>query len=485
MALFSFLDREHSVAKPGYNRWLVPPAALAIHLCIGQIYAYSVFNKPMTQLVGITESSAQDWKLTTLGWIFSIALFTLGASAALFGKWLERVGPRKAMFASALCFSGGFFIAALGIHLHQIWLVYLGHGVVGGIGLGLGYISPVSTLIKWFPDRPGMATGMAIMGFGGGAMIASPLSVALMDAFKSATSTGVGEAFLIMGALYFVFMMFGVFTVRVPAAGWKPAGWTPPAASRRHLVSSGQVDADTAIRTPQFYLLFGVLMLNVTAGIGVLGQASVMIQEMFSAASVGQQMAVSAAAAGGFVGLLSLFNMVGRFFWSSLSDNIGRKNTYNIFFLLGALLYFAIPSIGDAGSIVFFVLCFGLIMSMYGGGFATIPAYLRDMFGTMQVGAIHGRLLLAWSAAAILGPVLVNYIRAYQIETLQMPAAQAYSITMYIMAGLLLLGFVCNILIRPVGEQYHHKSAEEAVPSRQPVSTGQLASAAVRLGKKD
>jgi len=459
----SFLDGSRTIAKPGFNRWLVPPAALAIHLCIGQIYAYSVFNKPMTKVIGITESAAADWSLTTLGWIFSIALFTLGASAALFGKWLERVGPRKAMFASALCFSGGFFVAALGIHFHSIALVYLGHGVIGGIGLGLGYISPVSTLIKWFPDRPGMATGMAIMGFGGGAMIASPMSVALMDYFKSATSVGIGETFLVMGAVYLVFMMFGVFTVRIPAPGWKPEGWDPSTqkSKKKSMITSAQVDADTAIRTPQFYLLFAVLMLNVTAGIGVLGQASVMIQEMFSEATVGESMAVSAAAAGGFVGLLSLFNMIGRFFWSSLSDKIGRKNTYNVFFLLGALLYFSVPSIGNAGSIVFFVLCFGLIITMYGGGFATIPAYLRDLFGTMQVGAIHGRLLLAWSLAAIIGPVLINYLREYQIESLQMPPAEAYSITMYIMAGLLLLGFFCNMFVRPVPERYHYKEGDD------------------------
>ena len=464
MKLFSFLDRHHSVAKPGYNRWLVPTAALSIHLCIGQIYAYSVFNKPMTQILGVTESTADDWKLTTLGWIFSIALFTLGASAATFGKWLERVGPRKAMFASALCFSGGFFVSSLGVYLHQIWLVYLGHGFIGGIGLGLGYISPVSTLIKWFPDRPGMATGMAIMGFGGGAMIASPLSVSLMNYFESATSVGVAETFLAMGAIYLVFMMFGVFTVRVPPEGWQPAGWTPkPQGAKQEMITRANVDADTALRTPQFYLLFAVLMLNVTAGIGVLGQASVMIQEMFSEATVGKQMAVSAAAAGGFVGLLSLFNMLGRFFWSSLSDKIGRKNTYTTFFLLGAVLYFSIPSIGMAGSIVFFVLCFGLIMSMYGGGFATIPAYLRDMFGTMQVGAIHGRLLLAWSAAAILGPVLINYLRAYQIESLQMPPAQAYSFTMYIMAGLLLVGLVCNLSVKPVAEQFHYQEGADLV----------------------
>jgi MFS family permease len=454
MSILSFLDREHSVAKPGFNRWLVPTAAVSSHLCIGQIYAYSVFNKPMTQLIGITESAPGDWELTTLGWIFSIALFTLGASAAIFGKWLERVGPRKAMFAAALCFSGGFFVASLGVSLHQIWLVYLGHGLLGGIGLGLGYISPVSTLIKWFPDRPGMATGMAIMGFGGGAMIASPLAVTLMDYFQSASSTGVAQTFLVMGAIYFCFMMFGVFTVRVPAEGWKPEGWTPRPNGQRRMETEGQVDADTAIKTPQFYLLFAVLMLNVTAGIGVLGQASVMIQEMFSEASVGEKMAVTAAAAGGFVGLLSIFNMAGRFFWSSLSDKIGRKNTYNVFFLLGALLYVAIPSIGNMGSVVFFVICFGIIISMYGGGFATIPAYLRDMFGTFEVGAIHGRLLLAWSAAAILGPVLINYLRAYQIETLEMPPAQAYSISLYIMAGLLVLGFIANSLVKPVHSKH-------------------------------
>ena len=400
----------------------------------------------MTQLIGVTESAKGDWELTTLGWIFSIALFTLGASAALFGKWLERVGPRKAMFASALCFSGGFFVASLGVYTHQIWIVYLGHGVLGGIGLGLGYISPVSTLIKWFPDKPGMATGMAIMGFGGGAMIASPLSVSLMEYFSSARSNGVGETFLVMGLIYLVFMMFGVFTVRVPPSNWKPSHWV--AADDHH--ERGYVDADTAVRKIQFYLLFAVLMLNVTAGIGVLGQASVMIQEMFSELSVGSEMAVSAAAAGGFVGLLSLFNMGGRFAWSSLSDVIGRKHTYNVFFLLGAVLYVAIPSIGNMGSIVLFVLCFGVIITMYGGGFATIPAYLRDMFGTTQVGAIHGRLLLAWSAAAILGPVLINYLRAYQLNVLTLPAAEVYSITMYIMAGLLIVGLICNNLVRPV-----------------------------------
>lgn len=441
------------MAKPGFNRWLVPPAALAIHLCIGQIYAYSVFNKPLTRIQGITESAAGDWELTTIGWIFSIALFTLGASAALFGQWLERVGPRKAMFVAASCFAGGFMVASLGVELHSIWLVYLGHGVLGGIGLGIGYISPVSTLIKWFPDRPGMATGMAIMGFGGGAMIASPLAVGLMGYFSSATSTGVAQTFVVMGLIYFLFMMFGVLMVRVPAEGWKPEGWTPPTNTNK-MTTDGHVDANQAIRTPQFYFLFAVLALNVTAGIGVLGQASVMIQEMFSAESVPEKMVVSAAAAGGFVGLLSVFNMLGRFVWSSLSDRIGRKNTYTVFFVLGAILYVTVPFAGKTGSVVLFVSCFALIISMYGGGFATVPAYLKDLFGTRQVGAIHGRLLLAWSLAAILGPVLVNYIRAYQIEELQIAPAQAYSTTMYIMAGLLMLGLISNLMIKPVDKKH-------------------------------
>lgn len=445
--MFSFLNKSNTIASSDYNRWRVPPAALAIHLCIGQIYAYSVFNKPLSQVLGVTQAIEGDWSLVQIGYIFSIALFCLGASAAVFGRWLERVGPRKAMFVSALCFSGGFFLSALGVWWHQIWLLYLGNGVLGGIGLGLGYISPVSTLIKWFPDRPGMATGMAIMGFGGGAMVAAPLSIWLMDIFQTTTSNGVAEAFLVLGGLYLVYMLLGVFSVRIPAPGWQLAGKGQEAEPKK---TEFGLDADAAIRTHQFYLLFAVLMLNVSAGIGVLGQASVMIQEMFSDKVLGQGRAVTAAAAGGFVGLLSLFNMVGRFFWSSLSDKIGRKHTYSIFFLFGALLYILVPLAGQMGNIVLFVTAFCLIMSMYGGGFATIPAYLRDMFGTKEVGAIHGRLLLAWSIAALLGPQLVNNIRSYQINSLQLPAAEAYSVTMYLMAGLLVIGFVCNILIKPL-----------------------------------
>ncbi len=462
----SFLDREKTIAPLQFNRWLIPPAALAVHLSIGQIYAYSVFNAPLTKVIGITQSVADDWKLTTVGWVFSIALAVLGASAALFGTWMERVGPRKAMFVATICFSLGFLVAAFGVHTHNLWLLYLGNGVLGGIGLGLGYIGPVSTLMKWFPDKPGMATGLAIMGFGGGAMLASPISVALMNFFSSPTSVGIVETFIVLGIFYFIFMMFGVFTIRLPHPAWKPKGFVE-SKPKNKLISSHNVGVNKAMKTTQFWLLFWILCLNVTAGIGVLGQASVMIQELFSEVSVGKQAAISTLAAAGFVGLLSLFNMGGRFFWSSISDKIGRKNLYSIFFLLGSVLYFAIPSLGESGNKALFVIGFCVIISMYGGGFAAIPAYLRDLFGTYQVGAIHGRVLLAWSTAAVVGPVLVNYIRQMQIDN-GVPAAQAYSITMYIMAALLIVGLICNLSVKAVHEKHHELPLKEAAHSAEP-----------------
>jgi MFS family permease len=441
MASPSFLDRERTIARPGFSRWLVPPAALAIHLCIGQAYAFSVFNLPMTKL------GPGDWKLTSLGWIFSLAIVFLGLSAALGGKWLEKAGPRKAMLVSALCFSSGFGVAAVGVWLHALALVYLGYGVLGGIGLGLGYISPVSTLIKWFPDRPGMATGMAIMGFGGGAMIGAPLAVLLMAHFAASTTQGVAETFAVMGGLYFLLMLFGVLTIRVPPAGWVPEGWMPPDTSRV-MITRANVHADEAVRTRQFWLLWAVLFLNVTAGIGVLGQASAMIQESFKA--------IDARAASGFVGLLSLFNMGGRFAWSSLSDRIGRKATYALYFLLGAGLYALVPQASQLQSVALFVAAYALIMSMYGGGFATIPAYLRDVFGTLHVGAIHGRLLTAWSAAGVAGPVLINYLREYQLDH-GVTGGRSYSLTMYLLAVLLVLGFIANLLMGPVDARHHYR----------------------------
>ncbi|MDR5733617.1 OFA family MFS transporter [Caballeronia sp. LZ025] len=447
-----FFSKEATVARPGFSRWMVPPAALAVHLCIGQAYAFSVFNAPLTKIIGITQSAPDDWSLTTLGWIFSLAIVFLGLSAAFAGKWLEKVGPRRTMFTAACCFGGGFLVSALGVYLHQIALLYLGYGVIGGIGLGLGYVSPVSTLIRWFPDRRGMATGMAIMGFGGGAMIAAPGSVALMNYFKSATSTGVAETFVVLGVLYFISMTIGALAIRIPPADWKPAGWTPPVTANR-MITKNHVHIDQALKTPQFYLLWLVLFLNVTAGIGVLGQASVMIQESFKAS-------ITAGAAAGFVGLLSLFNMGGRFVWASASDWIGRKNTYFVFFVLGAVLYYLVPQFARAGNVALFVAAYCVILSMYGGGFATIPAYLADMFGTAFVGGIHGRLLTAWAAAGIAGPVLVNYIRAYEVAQ-GVAKADAYTMTLHIMAVLLVIGFFCNLLVKRVNERHHMDTAAQ------------------------
>jgi MFS family permease len=462
-----FLDRSRIIAKPGYSRWMVPPAALCVHLCIGQAYAFSVFNLPMTKLIGVSQSAPGDWKLTQLGWIFSIAMLFLGLSSAVFGRWVEEGGPRKAMFSAGVCWASGFMISALGIHLHNLWLLYIGYGVIGGCALGIGYISPVSTLMKWFPDRPGMATGMAIMGFGGGALIASPLSVWLMSKFASATDVGVLQTFIVLGCVYFCFMMFGALIVRVPAPGWKPEGFVPAATATKKMITMNDVYVYDAIKTPQFWLIWIVLFVNTTAGIGVLGQASAMSQEMFPGH-------ITPVAAAGLVGLMSLFNMGGRFSWASLSDYIGRKNTYFVYMTLGLIMYVTVPYAGGSGNIALFVICFLVIVSMYGGGFSTVPAYLRDMFGTRYVGAIHGILLTAWSAAGVAGPVLINYIREYNV-THGVPKAQAYNVTMYIMGGLFVIGFIANFCIRAVDERHHMMKDEE------PDITGATASVATAV----
>jgi MFS family permease len=443
MAL-AFLDRDRSVAPAGYSRWLVPPAALAIHLSIGQVYAFSVFKNP---LLALHAANGAAWNLKEIGYIFSIAIAFLGISAAIFGAWLEKAGPRRAMFYAALCFGTGFLIASAGVSIHSLALIYLGYGVVGGIGLGLGYISPVSTLIKWFPDRPGLATGLAIMGFGGGAMIGGPLANQLMAHFKNAGEPSIPYTMLTMGILYFIFMMFGVFTIRVPQVGWKPAGWTPPV-KQSALISTHNVDVSHAWKTPQFWLLWVMLFVNVTAGIGILEQAAPMIQDLFRGH-------ITAIAAVGFVGILSIFNMAGRFLWASVSDFIGRKGTYFIFFTLGAILYFVLPytRASQINSIPLFVVIAALVISMYGGGFATIPAYLKDLFGGYNVSAIHGRLLTAWSAAGIIGPLIVNGILDHYVEN-KLPKENAYPLILHIMCGLLVVGFIANLLVRAVNEKY-------------------------------
>ncbi len=472
-----FLSRARIVAPPGYNRWLVPPAALAIHLCIGMAYGFSVFWLPLSRAIGHTKSVACpdmtllaalttttcDWRISDLGWMFTLFFVVLGSAAAIWGGWLERAGPRHAGVVAAICWCGGLALSAIGIAVHQLWLMWLGSGIIGGVGLGLGYISPVSTLIRWFPDRRGMATGMAIMGFGGGALIGAPLANLLMGAFRTPDDQGVWQTFLVLAAVYFVFMMGGALSYRVPAEGWAPAGYTPPATAGR-LVTSRNVALRDAHRTPQFWLIWAVLMLNVSAGIGVIGIASPMLQEIFGGSLIGrpdigfsqlsdEQRRAVAAIAAGFTGLLSLFNIGGRFFWASMSDRIGRKATYFTFFALGIALYALAPTAASLGSRALFVLMFGVILSMYGGGFATVPAYLADVFGTRFVGAIHGRLLTAWSTAGIIGPVLVNYIREAQIAA-GVPRARVYDQTMYVLAGLLVLGLIANLMVRPLAARW-------------------------------
>ncbi len=447
MTILSFLDRDRTISGPGYNRWLIPPAALAVHLCIGEVYGFSVFNVPLTRVVGITQSiPGVDWTSPWIGWIYSIALIVLGLSAALFGRWVERAGPRKTMAASACFFCGGLLVAALGVRTHNIWVVYLGYGLIGGIGLGLGYIAPVSTLVKWFPDRPGMATGLAIMGFGGGALVGAPLGVELMGRFESSRSVGVAEAFAVMACGYFALMMFGAAIVRVPDPSWRPEGYTPPA-------QPGKMVSDCACRRGRG--------LEDAAVLAALGGA---LPERHGGdrypgpgvADVPGYVRRPGGRGRGYAGLLSLSNMGGRFFWSSISDLTGRKAIYGVYFLLGAALYATVPFAQHQRSVAIFVLATAVIISMYGGGFATIPAYLRDLFGTMHLGAIHGRLITAWSMAAVLGPQLVSYISEARKKG-GVPRAEAYNLTMYLMSGLLLIGFVCNLIIRPVDERHHHR----------------------------
>ena len=591
----SFIDRlkkKNIIAKPGFNRWLVPPASIAIHLCIGSVYAWSMFNPALVKVLGVVSSSGDDWSLSQVVWIFSVAIVSLGLAAAYAGKWLEKVGPRMVGFVAACCWGGGFVIGSFGIYLQELgfqinislpmissdeiklqiglYLLYFGYGVIGGIGLGLGYVSPVSTLIRWFPDRRGMATGMAIMGFGGGAMIAKFTIDKLLEKFYKAPeylgavdtvnliteqgrrfaeisgslvevvvvaanevsrmivpgdpgvyivgtgSSGASQTFLFLGIIYFIIMTIAAFSYRVPPEGWSPKGWIPPKDSAKtRLITKNHVHIDQALKTPQFYFLWIVLCFNVTAGIGVIGVAKTMMIEIFGSSL---PMIVTASFAGTYVLMISVFNMIGRIFWASMSDLIGRKTTYFIFFSLGILLYLSIPYSAKAMSInpavtylILFYAASMIIFTMYGGGFATIPAYLADIFGTRYVGGIHGRLLTAWSTAGVLGPLAITQLRQSSVEksisdlalnvdpqkftdfygdsienlsqlvqqkTVTIanlmeivpegtadPSATLYNTTMYAMAGLLAIAFVANLLIGPVAKK-HHMSEKELSESR-------------------
>ena len=564
----AFLKKENIVAEPGYNRWKVPPASIAIHMCIGSVYAWSLFNSPLTRELGVATSSADDWTLSSVVWIFSTAIVFLGLAAAFGGKWLEKVGPRFVGVVAAFCWAGGFIIGSIGISTHQLWLIYLGYGVLGGIGLGFGYVSPVSTLIRWFPDRRGMATGMAIMGFGGGAMLGAPLIRWLLSIYEKAPEflgaesavkliteggvrfaetaagrvevviasvkqaaalpgdslagvyvvgtgdTGASSTFLTMGILYFFVMIIASFLYRVPAKDWKPEGWSPETLTSKKMVTDNDVHIDQSLKTPQFWLIWIVLCMNVTAGIGVIGVGKTMINEIFGNLAI-----VTAGFAATYVLMISVFNMTGRFFWASVSDYIGRKNTYFAFFIIGIALYMAIPyfaSSGGATALWGFYIATMIIFTMYGGGFATVPAYLADIFGTLHVGGIHGRLLTAWSTAGVLGPFAITYLRnlsknnaiddlvakidpssfadkfgapveklselvAAKTVTISKlmeiapsgtvdPTSSLYNTTMYAMAGLLVIGLIANALIKEVHPKHHVQHTHNDIDDNIPVS---------------
>ena len=563
---FSFLLKDRIIAPKNFNRWRIPPASIAIHLCIGSVYAWSIFNPALIKELGVVSSAADDWTLSSVIWIFSVAIVSLGLAAAIAGKWLEDVGPRCVGVTAACLWGGGFIVGGLGILTHQLWLIYLGYGVFGGCGLGLGYVSPVSTLIRWFPDRRGMATGMAIMGFGGGAMIGAPLKKYLLDCFSEAPkylgkedsvsliteggrrfvedagnkievvvasaaeaaqlavpgdagvyavgtgNTGAAGAFLTLGVVYFIIMIIAAFQYRVPANDWKPEGYEPPSESESaaKMKTLDNVHINQAIKTPQFYQLWIVLCFNVSAGIGVIGVAKTMMSEIFGSAPEGTDLAniVTATFAGTYVLMISVFNMCGRIIWASMSDFIGRKNTYHCFFVLGTILYLSIPFTANAVSVnpsvmylVMFYAATMIIFTMYGGGFATIPAYLADMFGTLHVGGIHGRLLTAWSTAGVIGPVAIAQLRSMSVnnslnelvskidpdtflekfgapiekldelvkaksvtisklmeiapEGTVDPTPSLYNTTMYAMAGLLIVAFFSNLFMKPVKSKHH------------------------------
>lgn len=494
------LSKEHITAGKGFNRWLVPPAALAVHLSIGMAYGFSVFWKPLgtalagpdgkplaacaagattftDKLAGTAEAlfaTDCNWTQFDLGWMYTLFFVLLGCSAALWGGWLERAGPRKAGLVAMLCWCGGLLISACGVYHHQLWMMWLGSGVIGGIGLGLGYISPVSTLIKWFPDRRGMATGMAIMGFGGGAMIGSPLATKLMSIFSTQTQPGVWQTFVVLAIVYSIFMTCGSLGYRIPATSWKPEGWTPPDQHHKRMVVNRHVHLKNAHKTPQFWLLWLILCMNVSAAIGIIGAAAPMLQETFGGKLIAQpsltfadikaddSLTLAAAAVGaGFVGLISVFNIFGRIGWATSSDKFGRRNTYFIFFVLGALMYITATYAANHHQLPLFLVAFCVIASMYGGGFAAIPAYLADLFGTQFVGAIHGRLLTAWSTAGIVGPVIVNYMHDVRLEA-KVPFADIYAPIFLTLAALLGIGFIANLLVRPVDNKYFMTDAELA-----------------------
>ena len=386
------------------NRWLIALSAIGIHICIGSVYAWSVLTKPIMQAMGFT------LKETT--WTFSIAILFLGLSAGFLGDYVEKYGPRKSGLTSTCFFGLGMFGTALALHLNSLPLLYLFYGVIGGIGLGTGYITPVSTLVKWFPNNRGFATGLAIMGFGFASLIAGPLMQILVAKY------GLVQNFIILGCVYMVIMAASALYLEPP----KASNGGPSGINVKSILPDTQFTAKEARKTWQFYALWWIFFTNITCGIGLLAVASPMAQEVVK---------MTPMAAASMVGIIGLINGLGRIFWSTISDYLGRSTVYVVFFLIQIFAFYALA---ETSSAFIFQLIVFVIISCYGGGFSCMPAFLSDLFGTKELSAIHGKILTAWGMAGIAGPLLLSWIR----ET-----TNSYSITLYFFSAC----FVVSLII--------------------------------------
>lgn len=396
------------------NRWLIAAAAVGIHISIGSVYSWSVFTNPLRE--------KHDWGLSEISLTFSIAILFLGLSAAFMGHFVERYGPRISGMIASACFGAGLLGAGFADSIGSLYMLYFFYGALGGIGLGIGYITPVSSLVKWFPDRRGLATGLAIMGFGFASLIASPVIAKLINGI------GISNTFYLLGAIYFALMFLSSLYLAPPPKDWQPEGMKDQDQKEEKKTKDlAQLTANEAVKTVRFWALWSMLFINVTCGIAVISVASPMAQDIAG---------LSAGAAATMVGIMGLFNGFGRIGWATVSDYIGRPNVYTTFFALQTVAFLLLPNVTNA--FLFQILIY-LILTCYGGGFASIPAYIGDLFGTKQLGAIHGYILTAWAAAGLVGPLVVSWIR----ET-----TNSYSLTLYIFTGAFVAALAISLLIR-------------------------------------
>ena len=396
------------------NRWFMAMAAMAIHICIGSVYAWSVYVNPI--------QSTMNWTLTDVTITFSVAIFFLGLSAALMGKFVESKGPRAAATLAAVLFGLGTVGSGLAIYMESKILLYLTYGVLGGAGLGIGYISPVSMLVKWFPDRRGMATGLAIMGFGFASAISGPAIKVLIDA------VGVSSTFYILGSIYFIIMFTAAQYLANPPEGYMPERLSDAINTGKKKIKEDLVNItrNEAVKTARFYGLWIMLFINVTCGIAIISVASPLLQEVIG---------ISALAAASAVGLMGIFNGAGRIIWASVSDYLTRPVVFIIFFITQIIAFYLLTTVT---SVLLFTILVYYIMTCYGGAFASVPAYIGDIFGTKELGAIHGYILTAWALAGLAGPIIIAYVK---------DTTGSYSGTLYVFVGLFFVALITSIFM--------------------------------------